>query len=365
MEEKPSMRILLASYSSLKTRGGWFYGTAQKLQNGFVRAGHGVEFFSDRDIARAASPFRSRMLGKRAVNRIFLDYVRNYDPHLIVLCHADLIANETLAEIRSRYPKKRIVEVRVDALHNSLTVPHMRSRAAFIDRSFITTAGSALDLIATKTAPACFIPNPVDSGIEMGDAHLRDDQSYDAIYSRRPTHEMTVQDYRGATVQEVERNIALRVFSIGVHGGEQIFGQAYFDLIANAKIGLNLSLKADVPFESIVPAELMHCYSSDRISHYGGNGLVVMTPADFGYQEIMKDGEEFVSFASPADAREKVEALAADPAYRMRIAKAGHTAFHTRFSSKNIAVYIVAKTFNDLVPTECVWPSENYFGDRR
>jgi hypothetical protein len=356
------MRILLASYSSLKTKGGWFYGTAQKLHNGFVRAGHGVEFFSDRDIARSASILRSRWLGKRKVNRLFKEYVRNYDPHLIVLCHADLIDSETLLDIRAQYPAKRIVEVRVDALHNTLTIPHMRRRIGAVHHSFLTTAGRALSLISNSQSPASFIPNPFDCGIEMGNAHLLDNQGYDVIYSRRPTHEMKSQDYRLETVQEIERNAALRVFSIGVHGGKQTFGQTYFDLITNAKIGLNLSLKASVPIESVSTKELMRCYSSDRIAHYGGNGLVVMTPKDFGFDEIMQDGKEFLSFTSPQDARTKVEWLVANPSERMAIAQAGHKAFHTRFSSQKVAEFIVAKAFGEVIATDIEWSHESFTG---
>ncbi len=356
------MRILLASYSSLKTKGGWFYGTAQKLQNGFVRAGHGVEFFSDRDIARSASILRSRWLGKRKVNRLFKDYVRNYDPHLIVLCHADLIDTETLHEIKAAYPAKRIVEVRVDALHNTLTIPHMRRRISAVHHSFLTTAGRALNLVSSSQSPASFIPNPVDCGIEMGDAHLRDNQEFDAIYSRRPTHEMKGGDYRAEIVQEIERNSALRVFSIGVHGGEQTFGQAYFNLITNAKIGLNLSLKAAMPIDGITPQELMQCYSSDRIAHYGGNGLVIMTPKEFCFDEIMQDGTEFLSFTNPQDAREKVEWLVANPQTRMDLAQAGHEAFHTRFSSQKVAEFIVAKAFGEGVLGDVGWSNETYFG---
>jgi Glycosyl transferases group 1 len=327
-----------------------------------VRAGHGVEFFSDRDIARSASILRSRWLGKRKVNKLFKDYVRNYDPHLIVLCHADLIDSETLHDIKAAHPAKRIVEVRVDALHNTLTIPHMRRRIGAVHHSFLTTAGRALNLVSSSQSPASFIPNPVDCGIEMGDAHLRDNQEFDAIYSRRPTHEMKLQDYRLETVQEIERNAALRVFSIGVHGGEQTFGQAYFNLIANAKIGLNLSLKANVPIEGISPEEFMRCYSSDRIAHYGGNGLVVMTPKDFGFDEIMQDGKEFLSFTSPQDARIKVEWLVTNPSERMAIARAGHEAFHTRFSSQKVAEFIVATAYGEVIATDIDWSHKSFTG---
>ena len=356
------LRILLCSYSSLKTRGGWFYGTAQKLQNGFIRLGHGVEFFSDRDIARSASPIRSRILGRRACNRLFLDYVRNYAPHLIVLCHADLIDNETLAETKRILPKARIVEVRVDALHNPPTLPHMRARAPYIHHSFITTAGPALNLIGTGNAPASFIPNPVDSGIETGAAHRRNDQRYDAIYSRRPVIAMPPNDYRTAVVEEIEGRTGLKVHSIGIHGGSQIFGQAYFDLITEARIGLNLSAKAQEPIDNVAPELLMRLYSSDRIAHYGGNGLLIMNDAAFGLGEIMREGEEFVAFTSPADAAEKARWLIEHPEERQSIAAAGHAAFHNRFSSRTVASFIVAKAFGEPMPSGIAWPAEDYKG---
>ena len=357
----PGLRILLVSYSSLKTHGGWFYGTAQKLQNGFVRLGAGVEFFSDRDIARSASPIRSRILGKRACNKIFLDYVANYQPHLIVLCHADLIDNETLRTTRARHPRTRIVEVRVDALYNPPTLPHMRSRLPFIDRSFVTTAGPALNLVASAKAPACFIPNLVDSGIETGSAHLVETLPYDAIYSRRPMIRMPESDYRARVVVAVEANEALKVFSIGIHGGSQIFGQAYFDLVGQAAIGLNLSAMAKTGIEGQEPEALMRLYSSDRIAHYGGNGLLVMNHTVFKLGEIMKEGKEFVAFDRPQEAREKVSWLASHPKERQEIAAAGHEAFHKRFSSQAVAAYILAKAFS-TGPSGSDWPQDDYFG---
>ena len=356
------LRILLSSYGSLKTRGGWFYGTAQKLQNGFIRLGHGVEFFSDRDIARAASPIRSRILGRRACNRLFLDYVRNYAPHLIVLCHADLIDNDTLAEVRRTAPKTRLVEVRVDALHNPPTLPHMRARAPHLHHSFLTTAGSALDLVGTKEAPASFIPNPVDSGIETGSAHRRNDQRHDAIYSRRPVIAMPPNDYRTAVVEEIERTTALNVHSIGIHGGSQIFGQAYFDLVSDARIGLNLSAKALTPLANIQPQALMRLYSSDRIAHYGGNGLLVMNDSAFALDEIMREGEEFIAFGSPPEAAEKARWFIEHPEERQAVAAAGHAAFHRRFSSAAVASFIVAKALGEPLPANIAWPQDDHTG---
>ena len=243
--------------------------------------------------------------------------------------------------------------MRVDALHNPPTLPHMRARSLHIDHSFVTTAGRALDLVGKSTAPACFIPNAVDSGIETGEAHLTDRQTHDAIYSRRPVIDMPEGDYRTEVVTTLESDPALKVISIGIHGGKQIFGQAYFDLVCAARIGLNLSARALNSIEGHEATSLMRLYSSDRIAHYGGNGLVILNHHDFSLHEIMREGEEFADFKSPAEALEKTRWLIDHPQQRMAMAKAGHAAFHSRFSAERVAGYILAKAFPVISGRHC------------
>jgi len=90
------MRILIIGNAGEREPGRRYYSVERKLANGFARNGHSVWFFSDRDVARAATLFRSSRTGRGAANAKFLEAVKNYAPHAIVFAHACLIATETL-----------------------------------------------------------------------------------------------------------------------------------------------------------------------------------------------------------------------------------------------------------------------------
>src|SRR5436305_818657 len=106
------MRILVIGNSGEREPGRRFYSVERKLANGFLRNEHSVWFFSDRDVARAASLFRSSRAGRGAAQEKFRQAVRNYAPQLIVLMHASLIATETLADAK----RARIAQICVDPL---------------------------------------------------------------------------------------------------------------------------------------------------------------------------------------------------------------------------------------------------------
>src|SRR3954451_14537131 len=107
------MRILIIGKAGGREPGRRYYNGERKLANGFARNGHSVWFFSDRDVARAASLFRSSRAGRGAAQAKFREAVANYAPDAIVLMHACLIATQTLAEIKG---KARMAQVCVDPL---------------------------------------------------------------------------------------------------------------------------------------------------------------------------------------------------------------------------------------------------------
>jgi len=68
------------------------HAVAVKLSNGFVRNGHLVLNFSDRDVARAKSLLGSRKLGVRPTNAALLHFCRFHKPDVLLLGHADVIS---------------------------------------------------------------------------------------------------------------------------------------------------------------------------------------------------------------------------------------------------------------------------------
>src|SRR5947208_2196008 len=123
------MRILVIGNSGEREPGRRFYSVERKLANGFLRNGHSVWFFSDRDVARAGSLLRSSRAGRGAAQEKFREVVRNFSPQLIVLMHASLIKTETLADAKGA----RIAQVCVDPLFRGVNIEFLADRARVVD----------------------------------------------------------------------------------------------------------------------------------------------------------------------------------------------------------------------------------------
>src|ERR1700722_9709291 len=95
------MRVLVVGNAGEREPGRRYYSVERKLANGFLRNGHSVLFFSDRDVARAGTILRSSRAGRAAANANFLEARRNYAPHATLVVHASLISTEALADARS------------------------------------------------------------------------------------------------------------------------------------------------------------------------------------------------------------------------------------------------------------------------
>src|SRR5258706_8541524 len=98
------LRIVHVAEFGLSGQGRTYLGgVAAKITNGWIRAGHSVMDFSDRDIARW-NGYGHKRWGKRATNRILLDLCRSNQPDVVALGHADTIDSETLDQIRTAVP---------------------------------------------------------------------------------------------------------------------------------------------------------------------------------------------------------------------------------------------------------------------
>ena len=65
------MRVIVVGNANERRPGMIYYNVERKLANGFTRNGHLVHFFSDRDVARAGTMFRSSRAGRGVANRDF------------------------------------------------------------------------------------------------------------------------------------------------------------------------------------------------------------------------------------------------------------------------------------------------------
>ncbi|MEX0838377.1 MAG: glycosyltransferase [Parvibaculum sp.] len=342
------MRIVLAGNYNEKRAGINFYATVRKLTNGFVRNGHLVMPFSDRDVAREQGRFGIGRAGTRHVNRRLLELCENFRPDLLVLFHADKVSNHTVREIRSLLPGLRVAVVNLDPIFIPENPPRIRRFAEVADVTFITTAGERLKEFATPTHGMAFIPNPADLSIETLKCFARNDQPFDflcAIGTERTTPQ------RGQMMREIAARVPeARYAFYGLAERPYVYGSAYFEAIASARMGLNLNRAND-----------HYLYSSDRFAQYAGNGLLVFVSRSTGYDDIFSD-EEFAFYRDVDDLADRLRYFLKNDNERQRIARNGHARYHSLFSERLVARFIEEVVFDRALSGDYAWPTEIYRG---
>ena len=259
------MRVLVVGNAGEREPGRRYYSVERKLANGFLRNGHSVLFFSDRDVARAGTIFRSSRAGRAAAHAKFVEAVRNYAPHAIVLMHASLISTEVLAQAKDGPQRPRLAQVCVDPLFRPVNVAFLEERAQVVDATFVTTAGAALKRFSTATNVSAFIPNPVDPSIEDRRNFERDDLAFDVFFAANAGGDRA-DDVRRATPRLMRAETDLACAFHGFDGAPGLYGAGYFERLAQARMGLNLNSDRAETATAPAPEEELYLYSSDRVA---------------------------------------------------------------------------------------------------
>ena len=95
-KDRSNLRILHITNFNERLDGRLFFNTGRRLNNGFIRQGHSVLGFSDRDIQKYYKSITD-FKGAKTLNDKLRKLV-NYKPDLIILGHADLISADQIAE---------------------------------------------------------------------------------------------------------------------------------------------------------------------------------------------------------------------------------------------------------------------------
>ena len=145
-KEKNKLKILHVTNFNERHNGRLFYNTGRRINNGFIRLNHSVLEFSDRDIV---SYYRSinDLRGSKKLNQKLIDVIANYVPDILVLGHADLIKNNTLAYIKKSYPSIKIAQWFLDRMDSDWSINKKRflDKINLVDCSFCTTSPDVLD----------------------------------------------------------------------------------------------------------------------------------------------------------------------------------------------------------------------------
>jgi hypothetical protein len=351
------MRILLIGNAGDREPGRRYYSVERKLANGFVRNGHHVLFFSDRDVARAGSLFRSSRAGRGAANAKFLEAVRNFAPDAVVASHACLISTATFADATVLPSRPRLAQVCVDPLFREVNVDFLIDRARVVDATFVTTAGAALARFSTASNVSAFIPNPVDASIETGRNFERTDLDYDVFFAANAGGDRA-EDWRRETPRLMAAEPGLACSFHGFEGRPGVYGAAYFAALGQARMGLNLNSDRAEDASVRAPEDELYLYSSDRISQLLGCGLLTLSFRVNRLMDLFEDGVDMAFAANPEAMRELALRFKRDEAARRRIAEAGWRKAHRAFNERKVAAFIEDVLFRRPLRDVFEWPTQ-------
>ena len=345
------LRILHITNFNERHDGRLYFNTGRRLNNGFIRLGHSVLEFSDRDIQKYYKNIKD-ISGSKMLNQKLIKTCYNYKPDLIVMGHADLISADTLSELKDDYPNLRISQWFLDPL-NKKGPDYARNKERILDKSkiveanFLTTSPDALDFMPDNTENY-FIPNPCDKSFETLNNYKKD-CNMDVFFAlshgvHRGVLKTGKYDNRAKFIEKlVERTKNVKFDVYGLKNVQPIWADHYFKTIENSKMGLNLSRGEPIKY-----------YSSDRITQLIGNGLVTLIDEKTQYNNFFTN-DEMVFYKNLSDLSEKIQKIARDDKLRKRIAYNGKVKYTKYFNSTLVAEFIINKTLDIKNKTKYLW----------
>jgi len=335
-----NLRILHVTNFNERLDGRLFFNTGRRLNNGFIRLGHSVLGFSDRDIQKYYKSLGD-IKGKKSLNEKLKKTCYNYKPDLIVTGHADLISKDQIQELKEDNPNTKFAQWFLDPLNKNgpdfeRNKDRILDKIDVMDASFITTSPSVLNFLP-QNQKNFYIPNPSDQSFETLNNYKKS-CSVDVFFAlshgvHRGKLKSGKEDDRIIFLDKLQKITSDVKFDLyGINNVQPIWADHYFKTISNAKMGLNLSRGDAIKY-----------YSSDRITQIVGNGLVCLIDEKTQYRDFFKN-DEMVFYKNLSDLSEKIMKISKDDKLRKKIAHKGKNKYMKFFNSTNVANFIINKT---------------------
>ena len=347
-----NLRILHVTNFNERHDGRLFFNTGRRLNNGFIRLGHSVLEFSDRDIVKHYKSFTDHT-GSNSLNRKLINTVYNYKPDLLIFGHADLIKSSTISYLKDNYKNLKVAQWFLDPLIKNgpdyiKNKNRILDKIKFTDTNFLTTSPDVLDFLP-KDKPCLFIPNPSDASFEVLNNYDNKQCSMDVFFAlshgvHRGILKKGKHDERADFVNKLINKTPNVKFDLyGINNIQPIWADSYLKSIANAKMGINLSRGNPIKY-----------YSSDRITQLVGNGLLTFIHEKTYYNNFFSN-DEIIFYNNVSNLSEKIQKFAKDDFLRKKIAKKGKEKYMKYFNSTLVAKYILEKTFNKNSKQKYYW----------
>ena len=340
------MRILMVDNMQLRQYGNLKMGPGRKLVCGAVRNNYRLAEFSDRDIARYLAPLGIRPLGGHMANKKLIQTAKNFKPDLLFIGHCDYIRNWALEEIRAALPNIRMAHFNIDPLWMEWHIRQIRERLYSTDAIFVTTGGEALRQFCTGKNVVAYMPNPSDPSMESEDNSVKKEFARDLLFCGKEI----AGDDRNAFLRTLQHNLSgmLRFDIFGMFGHPPVWGADYERTLAESKMALNLNRKEEWPL-----------YSSDRIAHLMGNGLLTFL-SDKGKMQKFFDPGQAAFFHDLADLQEKIIYYQEHDNERRAVAAAGRVRYHQIFNGSRVLKFMVETLLGESYSEPYEWADEVY-----
>ncbi len=346
-----NLRILHITNFNERLDGRLFFNTGRRINNGFIRLGHSVLGFSDRDIQKYYKNFKD-LKGAKSLNEKLRKTCYNYKPDIIMLGHADLISSDQINELRNDYPNVKFGQWFLDPLNKKgpdyeRNKNRILDKINYLDASFVTTSPSVLNFLPKKTNNF-YIPNPSDDSFETLN-NFSKPCNVDVFFAlSHGVHRGVLKsgkiDDRINFLKELSAITPDVKFDIyGIDKVQPIWADHYFKTISNAKMGLNLSRGDAIKY-----------YSSDRITQIVGNGLVCLIDEKTQYRDFFNNSE-MVFYKNVDDLSEKILRISRDEKLRKKIGKNGKKKYMKFFNSSLVAEFIINKTLGIDTKKKFFW----------
>jgi glycosyltransferase involved in cell wall biosynthesis len=328
----------------------YFVSVAQKLSNGFIRLGHSVLNYSDRDIIKIdRNTFNFN--NKKNFNKKLLKTVYNYNPDLLLIGHSDLIEESSLKEIKkqnikiSQWFEDPLIQSGPDFIKNKKKI---LNKLKYIDNSFITTSPDTLKFIKNKKN-FFYLPVPVDRSIENLKLFNVKNTTNDLFFAmshgvNRGVLKLGKFDNREFFLNQlIKKNPLIKFDFYGINKRQPIWGDKYLKVLSKSKMALNLSRGYPIKY-----------YSSNRIASLIGNGLLTFIDKKTKLSDFFTN-KEVVFYKNITDLSKKIKFYASNDSKRRKIAKNGWLKYHSKFNSTIIAEYIISKVFKIKSKKKFFW----------
>ena len=340
------MKILHIANFSYNSHGAAFYNCDRKISAGWTRRGHFVYEFSLRDMARMGTIFRTKRLGAGWANAEVLRVCEHLQPDLVLLGHAQILAANTLKEIRRLYPNTRIAMWYVDWLSAADKVQYMQTFAPYLDALFATTGGTLLEQVVPASVTRAFIPNPVERSVESLQNFKKQQFSHELIFCGTVGDDIE----RRVFMEKIQHDLAhLPLAFHGLLGQPQVEGVDYTNALSNTRMGLNYSRRNDIPL-----------YSSDRIAQLTGNGLLTFSPRIPEFTKLYAE-DELVYFDHVDDLIEKVNHYHRYPEQAAQIAEKGWQRAHSTCAVERVVRFMEETLLNQGYSEQYEWSDHVFF----